>query len=200
MHAAIMSLLLAGCPADPDAPPEKLVGLWELHQVETSQGEIDSLAVVLADFPSCVWGRRTFLFGDGMLRVQNDVLCPSAVNHDEFYGCEVAVEVPAVWDDTDGSGKWVVSTRVSATARTKGLEAGSLDVPTTCTVAVAAGTYPVASVRGYEWRWEIQAPDGQVYRLRDPPNDNPDFVAALRGAPPPPPPPMPEEGEEGAEP
>ena len=90
----------------------------------------------------------------------------------------LAAQVPAAWDVAAGS--WKVTEAASATSRTLGVGDGAIELPTTCSVAVQAGDYPVARVRNQRWKWEMRTPDGTVYRLRQPDSDRPDFVSALR--------------------
>jgi hypothetical protein len=171
-------LLLAACNGDKNALPEKIAGVWEVHQVETGKGEIDGLAAVLAAYPGCVWGRTTWDFTDDHVEVSTDVLCPASVTNDEFYGCSVTAKVPAAWDVKGGS--WTVSEASTATSRTVGTGDGAMQTPTACRVTVEAGDYPVARVHGQKWRWEMRTPAGNVYRLSQPESDRPDFVAALQ--------------------
>lgn len=194
-------LSLAACTNDKPPLPEKIQGLWELHQVETAGGQVDALDTVLARYPGCTWGRMTWTFEADHLKVGHDVLCPGAM--DEYYGCEVAARVPAVWNETAGS--WKVEYPVAVRSRTVGMgddrpgapasaenpgaqrpdelgSTGALGVPTSCEVTLAAGDYPVARVRNQDWRWEMRTPDGTVYRLRLPESDRPDFVAAIQSA------------------
>lgn len=171
-------LTLLACQGDTNAPPEKISGLWELHQVETAKGEVAGVDAVLSRYPGCVWGRSTWKFTDDHVEAAIDVLCPASANRDEMYGCTVAASVPAVWDVAGGS--WKVSDPAAATSRTLGVGDGAIAVPTTCSVQVPAGDYPVARVRNQRWKWEMRTPDGTVYRLRQPDSDRPDFVTALQ--------------------
>jgi hypothetical protein len=193
MRSVALLSLLFGCPQEQDGKPPKLEGHWELMQIETSSGVLEGRDVVLSQFKGCDWARRTFTFTDGKLKVENDILCRGKAR-DEYYGCQVAVEVPATWDELNGV--WMVRTPVRGRARTRGLEEGALDVPTSCTVEVAAGQYKVARIRSEKWKWEVGVPDGTVYRLRTPDTDAPDFVLAMREArtPAAPPAPAPTEG------
>ncbi len=180
MRSVALLSLLFGCPQEQDGKPPKLEGHWELMQIETSSGVLEGRDVVLSQFKGCDWARRTFTFTDGKLKVENDILCRGKAR-DEYYGCQVAVEVPATWDELNGV--WMVRTPVRGRARTRGLEGGARDVPPRSTVEVAAGPYKVARIR-------------TVYRLRTPDTDAPDFVLAMREArtPAAPPAPAPTEG------
>lgn len=185
-------LSLAACKSDQPPVPEKIQGLWELHQVETEGGEVDALDTVLARYPGCTWGRMTWSFEEDHLEVGHDVLCPGESNtrgadptaapptEAEYYGCEVAARVPAVWSVNGAVGSWKVEYPVAVRSRTVGRGDDALSIPTSCEVTLAAGEYPVARVRNHDWRWEMRTPDGTVYRLRLPESDRPDFVAAIR--------------------
>ena len=171
-------LLLVACTGDSSGPPEKITGLWELHQVETAKGEVAGVDAVLSRYPGCVWGRSTWKFSDDHVEAAIDVLCPANAAKDEMYGCSVTASVPAAWDVAAGS--WKVTEPAAATSRTLGVADGAIELPTTCSVQVPAGDYPVARVRNQRWRWEMRTPDGTVYRLKQPDSDRPDFVTALR--------------------
>jgi hypothetical protein len=172
-------LVLAACTGDSSDPPVKITGLWELHQVETAKGEIAGVDAVLSRYPGCVWGRSTWSFTDDHVEAAIDVLCPASEAKDEMYGCTVTAAVPAAWNATAGS--WQIADAAAATSRTLGVGDGAIEVPTSCSVQVAAGDYLVRKVRNQRWKWEMRTPDGTVYRLRQPDSDRPDFVTALRG-------------------
>ncbi|MEQ1505099.1 MAG: hypothetical protein ABMB14_22890 [Myxococcota bacterium] len=174
---------IVACTADPSkAQPEKISGLWELHQVETAGGQVDADTVIKQRYPNCTWGRMTWKFEDDHLSVGYDVLCPAGPDPavaTDYYGCQVSARVPATWDPAKGS--WHVDNPVAARSRTMGKGDDALSVPTSCEVTVDAGDYPIVRVPKQPWRWEMGTPDGAVYRLRLPESDRPDFVAAIRG-------------------
>ena len=178
-------LSLVACKTDQPPVPEKIQGLWELHQVETEGGEVDALDTVLARYPGCTWGRMTWTFEDDHLKVGHDVLCPGVSTgaspmEAEYYGCQVAARVPATWSVIGSVGSWKVEYPVAVRSRTVGRGDEALSIPTSCEVTLAPGDYPVARIRNHDWRWEMRTPDGTVYRLRLPESDRPDFVAAIR--------------------
>ncbi|MBX2803898.1 MAG: hypothetical protein KTR31_39850 [Myxococcales bacterium] len=180
MHAVPILFLMAACGQDENAPPPQILGLWQVHQVETGTGELDGMEVALRRFPGCTWARQTWNFTEDSIQVGHDVLCPIAGSTtDEHVGCEVSAEVAASWDEA--AGIWSVQSPVRARSRAKGLEGDAFGMPTTCTVEVAAGQYPVVRIRREDWRWEMRAPDGTVLRLKIPDSDDPDFVMAMRG-------------------
>lgn len=171
-----LALTTLGCQTPQKPLPEKIKGLWELHQVETAGGEVDEATIIAQRYPDCTWGRMTWTFDEGHLAAGYDVLCPAATG--DFYGCQVSAQVPATWDPDKG--QWHVDNGVGARSRTIGLEEDALPVPTSCEVTVAGGDYPVVRVRKPDWRWEMRTPEGTVYRLKLPESDRPDFVAAIK--------------------
>ncbi len=188
-----------------DGLPPKIEGMYQLHQLETASGEIESLDVVLGAYAQCDWGRQTWEFQGDRVVVGHDVLCPG-FDDGERFACSVSVAVPAEWDKE--LGKWTIPHGATATSHTSGLDDAALQVPTECTVKVSAGTYPVARIRNQRWRWEMGQPDGTVLRLRIADSDRPDFVRAIRAVeaaelaanPPPTEPETPDEGApEGGE-
>lgn len=172
-----MFALLASCLSEQKAPPEKISGAWELHQVETAEGKVDALPSILSKYPACTWGRTTFTFTDQEIQVGLDVLCPTGAG--DYSGCEVAASVPASWNDQ--LGQWTVPYPVAVRSRTNGIDEQAISGQTQCEVSLNAGTYEVERVypKGGEWRWEMRAPGGVVYRLRLPRSDRPDFVSAI---------------------
>lgn len=171
---------LFGCDQTNDAPPMRILGLWQVHEVETSTRPIAGLDVAMANFPGCAWARQTWNFSEELIRVEHDVLC-RAQTAKEYVGCKVSAEVPTRWDEA--SSKWIVDTSVKARSRAVALEAGGLQVPTSCTVSIDAGAYQVAKMPPrQEWAWEMGVPNGTVLRLKIPDSEEPDFVAAMREA------------------
>lgn len=181
--------LLAGCTlSEQKTTPEKISGVWELHQVETASGTVEGLRWILdkysgppssgAGAPKCTWARMSWTFADDHIDVGVDVLCQTGAG--DFYGCEVAASVPATWNPD--LGQWTVPHPVAVRSRTAGLDESAVAGPTQCEVSVDAGTYVVERVRPKEgdWRWEMSAPKGVVFRLRLPRSDRPDFVSAIR--------------------
>jgi hypothetical protein len=199
---------LLGCTLQQQPPlPEKIEGLWQLHQVETKDaGIVEAMDMLLKQYPDCSWGRMTWTFDADHIQAGVDVLCPAdkpapvlpvstvpdAIapappptpiegedSHlGEYFGCQVTTRVPAIWDTEGGS--WKVEHTVKARSRTRGRDADALGVPTACELTLPMGDYPVARVTRQPWRWEMLTPDGSVYRLKLPDSDRPDFVAALR--------------------
>jgi hypothetical protein len=200
---------LLGCTLQQQPPlPEKIEGLWQLHQVETKDaGIVEAMDMLLKQYPDCSWGRMTWTFDADHIQAGVDILCPAdpptpvipvstapdspdaiapppvldgenKPQH-EYFGCQVSARVPAIWDTEGGS--WKVENTVKARSRTKGRDADALGVPTSCELVLPTGDYPVARVTRQPWRWEMLTPDGSVYRLKLPDSDRPDFVAALRG-------------------
>ena len=55
---------LLGCTLDQQPPlPEKIEGLWQLHQVETKDaGIVEAMDMLLKQYPDCSWGRMTWTF------------------------------------------------------------------------------------------------------------------------------------------
>lgn len=178
--------LLVSCALqEQKTPPEKIAGAWELHQVETATGTIDGLRWILDKYAGaateaskCSWGRMTWTFADDHIDVGVDVLCQTGAG--DFYGCEVAATVPATWNAD--LGQWTVPYPVAVRSRTAGLDESAVAGPTQCEVSIDAGTYVVERVRPTDgdWRWEMSAPKGVVFRLRLPRSDRPDFVSAIR--------------------
>ncbi|MEQ1571653.1 MAG: hypothetical protein ABMA64_38850, partial [Myxococcota bacterium] len=151
---------LSGCDSLPttNPQPERISGVWELHQDKLTDKQVDAVDFLLEKYPGCTWGRMTWDFQADHLEVALDLLCPAGVG--DYYGCEVSVRVPATWDAA--AGKLVVPHPVAARSRTVGIGEEAIGVPTSCEVAVAAGDYPVARVRNEDWRWEMAAPNGHV--------------------------------------
>jgi hypothetical protein len=156
--------------------PEKISGVWELHQEESTTGQVDAIASILDKYPGCTWGRMTWTFDEDHLSLGLDVLCPAGVG--DYYGCEVKARVPAVWHAKEG--KFTVDAPVAARSRTVGIAEDAIPGPTKCEVSIAAGDYPVVRVRNQDWRWEMRTPNGKVFRLRLPRSDRPDFVSAIQ--------------------
>lgn len=181
---ALALALGSGCAPQEKQLPEKIKGLWELHQVETAGGQIDARQLVEQRYPGCTWGRMTWTFDEDHVSVGYDVLCPAATG--DYYGCQVAARVPSAWDPEAGS--WHIEYPAAARSRTIGRDEAAIPVPTACEVTLAAGDYQVVRVREPDWRWEMKTPEGTVYRLRLPESDRPDFVAAINAS-------MAEEGE-----
>lgn len=176
----IPMVALFGCDQTNDAPPMRILGLWQVHEVETSTRPISGRDVAMANFPGCAWARQTWNFTEELIRVEHDVLC-RAPSNEEYVGCKVAAEVPTRWDEANT--KWVVDTTVKARSRVVGLEPSGLQMPTSCTVRIDAGDYPVARMPPrQEWSWEMGVPNGTVLRLKIPESEEPDFVAAMREA------------------
>lgn len=178
--------------------PEKIEGMWELHALEIRDGQVvDALPDLLKSYPGCTWGRRTWTFNADHIQAGLDLLCPAGPTgtvaapvpgepaeeggrpQQEYFGCQVTVRVPAIWDTE--AGLWKVAHRMKATSRTVGRDADAIGVPTSCSLELPAGDYAVARVPKQPWRWEMLTPEGVVYRLKLPDSDRPDFVAALRG-------------------
>ena len=177
MHRWLPLFVLLGCGQGEMAAPARISGLWQVHQFNTSSGPRNGEDVALSRFQGCTWARQTWSFGEGTIRVEHDVLCPSAVR-DEFVGCQVAAEVPAEWDEAQSA--FIVETSMRARSRAIGLEPGSFGLPTSCTVEIEAGTYPVKKMVREVWNWEMRLPSGVVARLKIPESDDPDFVMAMR--------------------
>ncbi len=174
----ILSIALVGCLPEDEGPPRQIQGMWTVRQVETDREVVvDGTQLALQQFPGCTWARQTWHFSEDSVRMGYDVLCPGR-EAGEHYGCQVSVEAPATWDDAKG--EWTVAHTAHARSRTLALEAGALDVPTTCHAHVQAGTYPVRRMQNQEWRWEMRVPTGRVLRLALPESDEPDFVSAMR--------------------
>lgn len=181
MMLLIPLVTLFGCDQTNDAPPTRILGLWQVHEVETSTRPIPGEEVALSNFPGCNWARQTWNFSEEMLRVEHDVLCPAGPRGDEYVGCQVAAEVPARWDQA--ASKWIVETSVRARSRAVALQPSALTIPTACTARIDAGDYQVARMPPrQEWAWEMGVPNGTVLRLKIPESEEPDFVAAMRTA------------------
>jgi len=176
--AALLATGLFGCLTEDEGPPRQIQGMWTVSQVETDKEVVvDGMQLALQQFPGCTWARQTWIFGEDSIRMGYDVLCPGAMT-DEFYGCQVSVEAPAEWNDSEGT--WTVANTARASSRTLALETGALQVPATCHSHIEAGTYPVRRMQNQEWRWEMRVPSGRVLRLALPTSDEPDFVGAMR--------------------
>ena len=191
------AVVMLGCRGSQSDLPKKIVGTWELHQVEVAGGEVDAQTAVTNGHPGCTWGRMTLSFEEGsdegsggkakaekgaervpgFLSSTTDVLCPTNTTG-ELYGCTVSARVPAEWDVK--AGKWVVTSGTTVRNRTRPLDASAMAGGTTCEAKVSSGDYPVVTVRGQKWKWEMRTPDGTVFRLRAPTSEHPDFVAAIQ--------------------
>lgn len=180
MMLLIPMFALFGCDQTNDAPPTRILGLWQVHEVETSTRPIPGKEVALTNFPGCSWARQTWNFAENLLRVEHDVLCPTATGR-EYVGCQVAAEVPAIWKEAES--KWIIETTVRGRSRAMALDAAGLQVPTACTIRIDAGDYQVARMPPrQEWSWEMGVPNGTVLRLKIPDSEEPDFVSAMRVA------------------
>ncbi|HHO53693.1 MAG TPA: hypothetical protein ENK18_23175 [Deltaproteobacteria bacterium] len=177
MTSLLLLSLTACLQQDETSPPPRIEGLWQVHQVETTSKTVDGQERALEHFPGCGWARQTWSFGEQMIRVGHDVLCPGN-SAEESVGCRVSVEVPASWDET--AGVWTVTETAKARSRTRGVKSDSLDLPSDCSVEIEAGQYPVVEIRRQSWRWEMSTPAGYVLRLKIPDSDDPDFVIAMR--------------------
>lgn len=177
MTSLLIASLAACFQQDEAAPPPRIEGLWQVHQVETTAEVVDGQKVAKSQFPGCDWARQTWAFGENALRVGHDVLCQGAESG-EYLGCQVSVEVPASWDET--AGVWTVAESVKARSRTRGAKLDSLEFPSSCSIEIEAGQYPVVETRKKDWSWEMATPAGYVLRLKIPDSDDPDFVMAMR--------------------
>lgn len=189
--------LLSAC-SEQNPLPEKIEGLWELHEIETTdKGTVNGRQNLLAAYPGCSWGRSTWTFGADHLQAGIVLLCdatppsPPPVEgaqrqteaHRDFYGCEVTVQVPASWDPE--AGLWHVDDTVTARSKTRALDVDAIAKPTECQLTIPAGDYGVTRILHKPWRWEMRTPDlpptqGGLYRLKLPDSERPDFVAALK--------------------
>jgi hypothetical protein len=175
----LFPLILASCAlTEQKSNPERISGVWELDQVVTAEGPMDGRASILRNYPGCIWGRTTFAFSEAEMVVGLDILCPSGTG--DYYGCEVQAAVPATWNPA--LGQWNLAYPAAVRERTAGLDAESIAGPTQCEVSVNAGVYEVERVypKDGDWRWEIRAPGGVIYRLGLPRSERPDFVSAIR--------------------
>ncbi len=186
------ALAMFACKGNQADVPKKIVGTWEVHQVEVAGGEVDGGTAVTNTHPDCTWGRLTMTFEEdaptegaektpdrisGHVSATTDVLCPTKVPG-EMFGCTVSARAAAEWDVKRGH--WVVPHGSTVRNRTRPLDAAAIASGTTCEAKVATGNYEVVPVRNQKWKWEMRTPDGTVYRLRMPTSDRPDFVAALQ--------------------
>ena len=179
MYRWLPLLALLGCDQGENSAPARIKGLWQVYQFKTSSGVTDGEDVALARFEGCSWARQTWDFQPDSIRVEHDVLCPSA-SAGEYVGCQVGAEVAAAWDSE--AGQWAVDASVEARSRAVGLEGASFNLPTSCTVEVEAGNYLVKRMSREVWQWEMRLPSGVVLRLKIPESDDPDFVMAMRRA------------------
>jgi hypothetical protein len=72
---------LLGCSMQQQPPlPEKIEGLWQLHQVETKDaGIVEAMDMLLQQYPDCSWGRMTWTFDADHIQAGVDILCPADV-------------------------------------------------------------------------------------------------------------------------
>jgi hypothetical protein len=186
------ALAMLACKGNQPDLPKKIVGTWEVHQVEVAAGEVDAMVAVTNGHPGCTWGRMTLTFEEdavlpeapavegmapGHFTATTDVMCPTK-DKGEVFGCTVSARVPADWDVVGG--KWVVAQGTTVRNRTRPIDTMAMASGTACEAKVSSGEYEVVTVRGQKWKWEMRTPDGTVYRLRAPQNERPDFVAALQ--------------------
>lgn len=187
------ALAMLACKGNQADLPKKIVGTWEVHQVEVAGGEVDGPQAAVTSHPDCSWGRLTLTFEEdplpegtdkaqastvpGHVTATTDVLCPTKTTG-ELFGCTVSARAAAAWDVKGG--KWVVPQGSTVKNRTRPLDATAISSGTSCEARLPSGEYEVVSVRNQKWKWEMRTPEGMVYRLRMPTSDRPDFVAALQ--------------------
>jgi hypothetical protein len=180
---------MLACMGDQVEGPKRIVGTWEVHQVELPEGVVEGEVAATAGHPGCGWGRQLLAFEEsagapagadlapGWISVTTDVLCPTEAPG-EMFGCTVTARAPAAWDLR--AGKWVVPAGAVVESRTRPLDEAAIASGTTCRAEVATGDHLVVPVRGEKWKWEMRTPDGKVLRLRAPDHEKPDFVEAMR--------------------